>query len=96
MAAKKAFARSAFRDATEYFQIAMDAVDKQPASTAGEQRAIDLGIEARLAFASLGSIEQWFGIVAMGKRDPRKSATKATACVDRDQGGRAEFLRNAL
>jgi class 3 adenylate cyclase/tetratricopeptide (TPR) repeat protein len=62
MAAKKAFARSAFREATGYFQVAMDAVDKQPASTAREQRAIDLRIEARLAFASLGSIEQWLGL----------------------------------
>ena len=62
MAAKKAFARSAFRDATGYFEIAMDAVDKQPASTAREQRAIDLRIEARLAFAALGNIEQWFGL----------------------------------
>jgi class 3 adenylate cyclase/tetratricopeptide (TPR) repeat protein len=60
LAAKKAFARSAFRDAAGYFQIAMDAVDKQPESTLREQRAIDLRIEARLAFASLGSIEQWF------------------------------------
>ncbi len=62
LAARKAFARSAFRDATEYFQVAMDAVDKLPASTAREQRAIDLRIEARLAFASLGNIEQWFGL----------------------------------
>jgi tetratricopeptide (TPR) repeat protein len=62
LAAQKTFARSAFRDATEYFQIAMDAVDKQPASTAREQRAIDLRIEARLAFVSFGSIEQWFGL----------------------------------
>ena len=62
LAAKKAFARSAFRDATGYFQIAMDAVDKLPASTAREQRAIDLRIEARLAFAALGNIEQWFGL----------------------------------
>lgn len=62
MAAKKALARSAFRDATEYFQIAMDAVDKQPASTAREQRAIDLRLEARLAFAPLGSMEQWFAL----------------------------------
>ena len=62
MAAKKAFARSAFRDATGYFQIAMDAVDKQPASIARERRAIDLRIEARLAFATLGRIEQWFGL----------------------------------
>lgn len=62
MAAKKAFARSAFRDAMGYFVIAMDAVDKQPASTALEQRAIDLRIEARLTFAALGRIEQWFGL----------------------------------
>jgi predicted ATPase/class 3 adenylate cyclase len=62
IAAKKAFARSAFRDATGYFQIAMDAVDKQPASTVREQRAIDLRIEARLAFATLGRMEQWFGL----------------------------------
>jgi class 3 adenylate cyclase/tetratricopeptide (TPR) repeat protein len=62
IAAKKAFARSAFRDATGYFQIAMDAVDRQPASTAREQRSIDLRIEARLAFASLGNIEQWLGL----------------------------------
>ena len=62
LAARKAFARSAFRDATEYFQVAMDAVDKLPVSTAREQRAIDLRIEARLAFASLGNIEQWFDL----------------------------------
>ncbi|WKA30742.1 ATP-binding protein [Bradyrhizobium roseum] len=62
LAARKAFARSAFRDATEYFKIAMDAVDKQPESTAREQRAIDLRIEARLAFVSFGSIEEWFGL----------------------------------
>ncbi|MFH1343631.1 MAG: AAA family ATPase [Pseudomonadota bacterium] len=62
MAAKKALARSAFRDATEYFQLAMDAVDKQLASTAREQRAIDLRLEARLAFAPLGSMEQWFAL----------------------------------
>jgi tetratricopeptide (TPR) repeat protein len=61
MAAKKAFARSAFREATGYFQTAMDAVDRQPVSTAREHRAIDLRIEARLAFAALGGIEQWFG-----------------------------------
>jgi len=60
MAARKAFAKSAFRDATGYFQFAMDAVDKQPASIPREQQAIDLRIEARLAFAALGDIERWF------------------------------------
>jgi class 3 adenylate cyclase/tetratricopeptide (TPR) repeat protein len=64
LAAKKAFVRSAFRDATEYFQIAMEAVDKQPESTLREQRAIDLRIESRLAFVSLGRIEEW---VSMGR-----------------------------
>src|SRR5206468_6850531 len=47
MAARKAFAKSAFRDATGYFQFAMDAVDKQPASIPREQQAIDLRIEDR-------------------------------------------------
>ncbi len=61
-AAQKAFARSAFRDATGYFQIAMDAVDKLPASVAREERAIDLRIEARLSFASLGNIEHWLAL----------------------------------
>ena len=72
LAARKAFARSAFRDATEYFKIAMDAVDKQPESTAREQRAIDLRIEARLAFVSLGSIEEWFGLGHDGEARSRK------------------------
>jgi class 3 adenylate cyclase/tetratricopeptide (TPR) repeat protein len=62
MAAKKAFARSAFRDATGYYRTAMDAVEKLPPSTAREQRGIDLRIEARLAFAPLGGIEEWFGL----------------------------------
>ena len=60
MAARKAFAKSAFRDATGYFQTAMDAVDKQPVSIPREQQAIDLRIEARVAFAALGNIERWF------------------------------------
>jgi tetratricopeptide (TPR) repeat protein len=62
MAARKAFARSAFRDATEYFEIAMDAVDKQPESAAREQRAIDLRIESRLVFGPFGKIKEWFGL----------------------------------
>ena len=62
MAAKKALARSAFRDATEYFQIAMDAVDKQAASTARERRAIDLRIEARMAFSPFGKTSEWLDL----------------------------------
>lgn len=62
LAARKALARSAFRDAAGYFQSAIDAVDRLPGSVEREQRAIDVRIEARLALAPLGSIEQWFGL----------------------------------
>jgi class 3 adenylate cyclase/tetratricopeptide (TPR) repeat protein len=72
MAAKKALARSAFRDATRYFEIAMDAVEKQPPATAREQRAIDLRLEARLAFVSLGDIEQWFALGRDGEARSEK------------------------
>ena len=72
LAARKALARSAFRDATGYFQAAIDAVDKLPYSVGREQRAIDLRIEARLAFISLGSIEQWFGLGRDGELRAKK------------------------
>jgi class 3 adenylate cyclase/tetratricopeptide (TPR) repeat protein len=72
LAARKALARSAFRDATGYFQTAIDAVDKLPYSVGREQRAIDLRIEARLAFISLGSIEQWFGLGRDGELRAKK------------------------
>ena len=72
MAAKKAFARSAFRDATEYFQIAMDAVDRLPYSVAREQRAIDLRAESRLAYNAVGNIEQWLAIGRDGEARAEK------------------------
>ena len=83
LAARKAFARSAFRDATEYFKVAMDAVDKQPESAAREQRAIDLRIEARLAFVSFGSIEEWFGLGQDGEARSKQIGDEARrlACV---------------
>jgi class 3 adenylate cyclase/tetratricopeptide (TPR) repeat protein len=62
LAARKASARSAFREAKEYFQIAMDAVDRQPESVAREQRAVDLRTESRMSYVSLGEIEHWFAI----------------------------------
>jgi class 3 adenylate cyclase/tetratricopeptide (TPR) repeat protein len=62
VAAQKALARSAFRDATGYFESAIRAVDKLPETIEREQQAIDLRIEARLAFAPLGSMERWFGL----------------------------------
>jgi len=62
LAARKASARSAFREARDYFQTAMDAVDRQPESVAREQRAVDLRIESRMSYVSLGDIEHWLAL----------------------------------
>jgi predicted ATPase/class 3 adenylate cyclase len=72
LAARKALARSAFRDATNYFRSAIDAVDRLPHSVVREQRAIDLRIEARLAFAPLGSMEQWLELCSDAEARSRK------------------------
>lgn len=67
LAARKALARSAFRDATNYFRSAIEAVDRLPYSIEREQRAIDLRIEARLAFAPLGSMKEWLELCSDGE-----------------------------
>ncbi len=59
IASRKALTRSAFRDATGYMEIAIDAVDKLPPSIAREQRAIDLRIEARMTFSPFGRTAEW-------------------------------------
>jgi len=59
LASRKALARSAYRDATEYLEIAMDAVEKLPASLERERRAIDLRIEARMTFSPFGRTAEW-------------------------------------
>lgn len=61
-AAKKALAKSAFRDATNCFEIAIDAVDKQPTSAMREQRAVDLRIEARMAYSPFGRTAEWLDL----------------------------------
>ena len=79
-------------------RFAMDAVDKLPASTAREQRAIDLRIEARLAFAVARKHRAMVRALSRRRRRvPRRSATKARRLASiADQGGGAEFLWNAL
>ncbi|MDE2376359.1 adenylate/guanylate cyclase domain-containing protein [Bradyrhizobium sp.] len=57
-AAQKALARSAFSDATSYFQIAMDSLDRTPVTRAREADAIDLRIEARMAFMWSGHVAE--------------------------------------
>lgn len=68
--ARKCVARSAFADATTYYEIAIDAVDKTPISRAREVEAIDLRTEARLAFMGFGRIAESF---ELGKEAERRA-----------------------
>src|SRR5437667_12553429 len=68
--ARKGVARSAFADATSHFEIAMDALDRTPPSRDREVEAIDLRIEARIAFASVGKVADWFDL---GKEAERRA-----------------------
>lgn len=68
--ARKAVARSAFADAASYFEIAMDALDKTPNSFAREAEAIDLRIEARMAFMGSGRVVDW---LELGKEAERRA-----------------------
>jgi tetratricopeptide (TPR) repeat protein len=68
--ARKCVARSAFADATTYYEIAIDAVDKTPVSRTRETDAIDLRTEARLAFMGFGRIAEWFDL---GKEAERRA-----------------------
>ena len=60
--ARRCVARSAFADATSYYEIAIEALDKLPYSRAREIEAIDLRTEARLAFMGFGKVAEWFDL----------------------------------
>ena len=68
--ARKGVARSAFADATSHFEIAMDALDRTPPSREREVEAIDLRIEARIAFSGVGKVAEWFDL---GKEAERRA-----------------------
>ncbi|MBR1361587.1 ATP-binding protein [Bradyrhizobium ottawaense] len=57
-AARKCLVRSAYADAVDYFEIAMGSLDKTPVTQAREVDAIDLRMEARLAFAGSGRVAE--------------------------------------
>ncbi|AWL91931.1 ATP-binding protein [Bradyrhizobium ottawaense] len=57
-AARKCLVRSAYADAVDYFEIAMGSLDKTPVTQAREADAIDLRMEARLAFAGSGRVAE--------------------------------------
>ena len=60
--ARKCVARSAFADATSHFEIAMDALDRTPISRERETEAIDLRIEARMAYMGSGKVTEWLDL----------------------------------
>jgi class 3 adenylate cyclase/tetratricopeptide (TPR) repeat protein len=70
--ARKCVARSAFADATSHFEIAMDALDKTPLSREREAEAIDLRIEARMAFMGSGRVAEW---LELGQEAERRAST---------------------
>lgn len=61
-AARKCLTRSAFSDATSYYELAMNALDRTPATVAREADAIDLRVEARTAFMGAGQVAEWFDL----------------------------------
>src|SRR2546430_12311583 len=87
--ARKGVARSAFADATSHFEIAMDALDKTPASRAREIDAIDLRIEARMAF--MGS-----GRVAEALEHGKEAERRANAIDDIGRKVAATTVRSAV
>lgn len=86
--ARKCVARSAFADATSYFEIAMEALDKTPMSRERETEAIDLRIEARMAFMGFGKVAEWLDL---GKEAERR----ATAIDDIGRKVAAMTVRSA-
>jgi tetratricopeptide (TPR) repeat protein len=60
--ARKCVARSAFADAASHFEIAMDALDRTPVSRERETEAIDLRIEARMAYMGSGRVADWLDL----------------------------------
>jgi class 3 adenylate cyclase/tetratricopeptide (TPR) repeat protein len=70
--ARKGVARSAFADAASHFEIAMDALDRTPSSREREIEAIDLRIEARMAYMGSGKVAEWFDL---GKEAERRAGT---------------------
>jgi class 3 adenylate cyclase/tetratricopeptide (TPR) repeat protein len=60
--ARKGVAQSAFADATSHFEIAMDALDRMRPSREREVEAIDLRVEARMAYMGSGKVAEWFDL----------------------------------
>ena len=60
--ARKCLEKSAHPAAVAYYELALNALDKSPLSIDRERAAIDLRIEARVAFSSFGVFNRWLDI----------------------------------
>ncbi|KIU43895.1 MULTISPECIES: adenylate/guanylate cyclase domain-containing protein [Bradyrhizobium] len=69
-AARRSLTRSAFAGAASYFETAMTALDKMPFSRLRETDAVDLRIEARVAFMWSGKVAESFDL---GKEAERRA-----------------------
>ncbi|MEA2943408.1 MAG: hypothetical protein QOD09_3937 [Bradyrhizobium sp.] len=86
--ARKCVARSAFADATSHFEIAMDALDRTAISRERETEAIDLRIEARMAYMGSGRVAEWLDL-------GREAERRANAIDDIERKVAAMTVRSA-
>jgi DNA-binding winged helix-turn-helix (wHTH) protein/tetratricopeptide (TPR) repeat protein len=80
--------RSAFADAAQYFEVALDAVDRVPPGLERERDAIDLRIEARLAYSGAGRLDRRIDLSVEAERraeaigdEPRRIAAMAVTAT---------------
>lgn len=70
-AAQKCLVRSAFAEAVDYFRTAMNSLDKTPLTRPRETNAIDLRMEARMAFIWSGRVAEW---IDLGKEADQRAS----------------------
>ncbi|MDA9423534.1 ATP-binding protein [Bradyrhizobium sp. CCBAU 53380] len=70
-AAQKCLVRSAYADAVDYFRTAMSSLDKTPPTDLRETNAIDLRMEARMAFIWSGRVAEW---IDLGKEADQRAS----------------------
>ena len=73
--ARQCFGQSAFSDAKRHYELAIASVDKLPPSPSREATAIDLRIEARMAYGNLGMVSRWLDLA-------REAEARALAAGD--------------
>ena len=73
--ARQCFARSALPDSCRHYELALQSLDRLDASQAREERAIDLRLEARLAYSNAGQTATWLELA-------RQAASRSEAIGD--------------